>query len=198
MTTRSVLARGRAPRLGDCVRCYSKKRATVLKSLTVGDDAYDFPLCETHADLFETQMYGWTRVGQIVTVAAPPPAWTQEMREKVALPAPPAVVEETAEDVPLWSDEIPDELRTLPEDYPGLREWKMSRTARERAGEFEIEPLTVLLAAEAPFETEPSRQDDDVTLHSRGTVTAVVNPSTRTVLTVFRRKEGTIRGSQAS
>lgn len=197
MTTRTVLARGRAPRLGDCARCYIKRRATVLKTLTVGEDCYDFPLCEDHADLFETQMYAWTRIGQIVTVAPPP--WSQERREKVALPAPAEVIEEvTEEELPLWNDEVPADLHSLVEDYPGLREWRMSRKAREKAGLFNIEPLTILLAAEAPFETEPSRQEDDVTLNTRGPVTAVVNPSTRTVLTVFRRKEGTIRGTQAS
>lgn len=199
MTTRTVLARGRAPRLGDCVRCYSKKRATVLKTLTVGEDSFDFPLCEGHADLFETQMYAWTRIGQIVTVAAPP-AWTQEKREKVALPAMPLpVVEEVAEEeLPLWTDEVPEDLRNVLEDYPGLRDWRLSRKARERAGEHNIELFTILLAAEAPLEVEPSRLDDDASLHSRGPVTAVVNTDNRTVLTVYRRKEGNIRGSQAS
>lgn len=199
MTARSVLRHHAAPMLGLCVRCFNKQSATVLKSLSVGEDAYDFPLCETHADLFETQIYAWTRIGQLVTVAAPPPAWTQEAGgrpPRLDVPKVAArVVEEVEDDaVPLWEDNLPAATREMIEAHPELREWRLSRKARERASEHDIDLFAVLLAAEAPQQTTPSRDDEEVSLHTRGGITAVVNTRNRTVLTTYRRREGNSNG----
>jgi hypothetical protein len=182
--------------LGHCVRCFVKKPATTVSELVFMGVEYQFPLCEQHADMLTTQMFGWTRVGKVVDTAVE--AMDADLRAARVPVVMSRVVEHVENDEPaVWQETLPQGVRELLADIPGIREWRMTRKAQARLKEDGIDVATVLLTAVAPESTKPSTQDEDVSLHSRGNVTAVVNPGTRTIISVHRQKEFA-RGYKAS
>jgi hypothetical protein len=195
-----------APKLGKCCRCYLPKPATTSVDLEFAGEAYLLRLCEEHADMLQTAMFSWTRVGEIVlpiqaraTVESRSPAAHHGANGRVPVPAPIAVEDEpeVEEPAPIWLDHVPQNVVDLARSAPGVRDWRLTRKARERADEAGVDLLAVLLAAEAPEDIAPSAKDPDVCLHTRAGVTAIVNAQTKVVLTMFRKEEP-IRGNQAS
>lgn len=193
------------PKLGDCCRCFTPTPATTTMDLAFGEEAYLFRLCENHADMLQTQMFGWTRVGEPLLpvqvhrhASVTAPAARRGVPTRIPVPEPVPVVEHAEDDEDMtWAEDVPENVRDLARSAPGVIDWRLSRTARARADEAGVDLLDVLLAAEAPAKTEPGKNDPDVSLHTRGAVTAIVNTQTKVVLTMFRREER-ISGHQAS
>lgn len=202
-----VTLRHAPPKLGKCCRCYLPRPATTVQDLEWGGESYRLALCEEHADMLQTAMFSWTRVAEIllpIQVHAraprePEAPITRHGATRVPLPPPPTVAEQEPEEEapPAWLEAVPQNVRDLARSAPGVREWRLTAKARQRAEEAGVDLLSVLLAAEAPDEVRPSGKDPDASLHSRAGVTAIVNARTKVVLTMFRREER-LRGSQAS
>lgn len=188
------------PALGKCRRCFHPKPATTQVDVGFGGAEYRLSLCEDHADRFQSDLFGWTRVADVIYETRSREA-AIALRERVPVPAAVEVAEPEPEpELAPWHEALPHGVREALSDVPGIRDWRLSRTARARAAEADIEVSTVLLAAVMPERTRPSDQDPTVSLHTRGNVTAVVCPSNSTILSVSRRstREEPFRGYKAS
>jgi hypothetical protein len=197
------------PKLGSCRRCYLPKPATSLQIVDWGGESYQLALCDDHADMLQTAMFSWTRVGEIIVPAqvhapvatvspAAAPAARQGPPVRIPVPPPPTTVEVVdPPQEPAWLESVPENVRELARSAPGMCNWRLTAKARQRADEAGVDLLAVLLAAEAPEDTRPSGKDPSACLHTRDGVTAIVNVQTKVVLTMFRKEEH-FRGSQAS
>lgn len=188
-----------------CVRCLKPTQALFTEVLAWGDLRYEVRVCQRHHMMLEQEVRAWTNLGTLVDDAAPAPVVRPTPDElqtrRPAYTTPPTrgerlhvpvvrVVEEIDDDLEPWRDELPAEARALA-GIPELADWRLTRKAREQAGHAGIDVLAVMMTAALPDSTEPSANaaDDDVRIHVRGTIRALVSPSTRTVITVFRRAE---------
>lgn len=168
-----------------------------------GDLRYELKLCQRHHMQLEKELRAWTLLGVLVDDTAPkplqrpvvdeeqqrPPRYHAPQRaDRVRFPVVDGGVEEET-DLTLWQDELPAEAKTLAA-MPELAEWRLSRKAREQAGEVGIDLLAVMMTAAMPESTEPSADGDpDIKLHVRGSIYTLVSLSSKKVITVFRRGE---------
>lgn len=186
-----------------CVRCLKPTPSVATEVINWGDLQYELRLCQKHHLQLEKEIRSWTLLGILLDDTAPapvqrpvpdeeqqrPPRYHAPQRaERIHVPVVNGGVEEEA-DLALWQDELPPEAKTLAA-MPELAEWRLSKKAREQAGEVGIDLLAVMMTAAMPEAVEPSADGDpDIKLHVRGSIYTLVSLSSKKVITVFRRGE---------
>lgn len=161
--------------LGDCSRCLFPTPATTISRLAYKRGRYALPLCEQHADRFTADMISWARCGTILDTRpavrrlrpTPQPA-------KTVVPA--CIAPEPVPAAPRWNP-------SLPIDHD---EWTFTSHAQERANARQVTQPEALWAATCPDVVRPGRTPNTA-LHIRGDVHVVVEPTTKTILTVVNR-----------
>lgn len=184
----------RAVRQTICDRCLKDTLATTTVRYSVGDVDYEFDACEHHADMFQRDITGWTRIsrekeratffGRSKVVLEDHRSRNVERRVKPR--------EETPEHPPI--------------EHPVVRKsWYLSQHAEERLEErgpqFGFARRDVFLCAQAPESVEPNPTNPDTWIYVRGKVALIVSRIESTILTVmpaeFREKQEALSGSSS-
>lgn len=175
--------------LGTCVRCMTPRRAVTVERLSFGTSTYRLPLCDQHADMFQANMFGWSRCGELeeefVSFAPkiePPPERQlgRLVASHVAIPAgePVAKSPEPVRDVP--------QPRFDPTPLINASRWTFTEHARERMTQREVGEQDALWCAEHPDVIRDG--DEGRKVHIRGPIKVVVDPATHRIITVADRR----------
>jgi hypothetical protein len=161
------------------------RKAVEVITVGVGDDLYRIPLCDAHADACQTDLFGWTRCGTIVNDSSRDIGGTV-VASHVHVP-----VHRVPELTPGAPESPPDfAMVPTPRREPGLpaghEDWTFSHHALMRRATREIPELDAWWAVLHPDVIRQGNQEG-TRVHVRGSVQVVVNPATRTVLTVCRK-----------
>lgn len=179
-----------SPSLGQCARCFDPTPAVTRERLTVGAGTYDLPLCDRHADMFQREMYGWTRVGTLVD---PPRAFASKRpdleprRGRVVASHLHVPVARAPETLPPEAPAARPVTRLSPPALPlGHEEWTFSEHALDRSRSREVSKEEALWCVLCPDVVRPGTQAG-TKAHVRGNVQVVVNPTQRRIITVIDR-----------
>jgi len=167
-----------------CDRCPLNKqvKATRTETFSLGGMHWKIDLCEAHGEALERDLWAWGRLAEEVEQ---PKVFTREyvsaatkaaeLRAKQAAPRP--------EPAPERAPQEPLPLRFLPHGAVEAGEYKFTAHALERLEEREVPMVAALQAAVHPLVRRPGREPG-LLVHERDNTKVVVNPSTRTILTV--------------
>lgn len=169
-----------APHRATCCRCISPTTSTRTERFTIESAKYELDLCEKHAQQFDREIGGWTRIAREVTPEVhagrleitrarevAKTAVTERPLPRITPPADGTVVS-----------------RRLPPTY---HRWSLSAHAHQRCNERQISQSDALMCASDPAFAYPHDVDPAKWIHVRGDVLTVVNPSTYEVVTVMPR-----------
>lgn len=172
--------------LGDCVRCFKPRRAVTVQRLSYSSSTYDLALCEEHADKFFTDMFGWSRCGELVedyVSFAPAPAPVEERNLGRLVVSHLAVAPSVVEPEPRA---LPPKPRFDPVPLIDPSTWTWTEHARERATQRGVSDEEALWCAQHPDTIRDG--DDGRKVHTRGPIKVVVDPHTRRIITVADRR----------
>jgi hypothetical protein len=162
-----------------CDRCLKATLATTTISYSIGEMEYDIDVCEKHADMFQRDMLGWTRLSR----EHERPAFLG--RTKVDLAAHNNTRVEVS--TPRKRTETP---HRPPLERPEVRvSWYLSSHAEERLEErgepYGFTRADVFLCAQAPEQVLPHTDKEERWIYVRGRVACVVNRQTSTIVSVW-------------
>lgn len=187
-----------------CDRCVPgrEKVATVTKELSPDGSFYELKLCETHGDMYDRDMSGWTRLAKEIDppragrshsefFTAERRAETQrikELREKAndAQASKAFAARRAAE---IEKDLAAQEEVRARQSIPGAMNWKLTDHARERMVERGFTIFEVLQAAALPDTTYNQiwGGEHDKEIYQRNDCRVAVNPALKVIITVIDR-----------
>lgn len=164
-----------------CDRCLKDTLASTTIRFSIGDTEYEIDVCEKHADMFQRDMHGWTRVSR----EKEKPSFLG--RSQVELDNHRRLVRAESDRAKRRTElkEADPQLETIP--GPAL-DWTLSTHAEEqlaaRGPAYGFSKREVLLAAHSPQHSYAA--DDGVCYrHNRGPVSCVVDRQRQTIVTVM-------------
>lgn len=175
-----------------CIRCYfnGRKKATASVKVKYGDTAWVLDLCASHASEFDDAMWAWLRLAREDAVASAFAGAGQSERLRDAKAERPV---------------LPEKFTAAPQSAPkpGLdvatiwAKWQFSDHALERLDErgriYGFDLADVLMAAEYPEVSAPSKSDPTLTVQRRGPIKVVVNRAMLSIVTVASPDSGEAR-----
>lgn len=163
-----------------CDRCLKDTLATDTVRFSVGDTEYEIDVCEKHADMFQRDISGWTRVAR--------------EKERPNFFARSDVQRERHNSIRVETQQRARPAPTEPKNHPPIERpevrvsWYLSQHAEERLEErgpvYGFERKDVFLAAQAPEEVTPQAEEDRF-MYVRGKVALIVSRQSSTILTVM-------------
>jgi hypothetical protein len=180
-----------------CDRCPTGRELPATRSMqfSLGDTKWEIDVCEKHGDQLEREFGSWGSLGREMARAYGDsrlytPEYAEESRRVAELRTKqsaedraksPVVDLEPLGDVAVTTAEPESERRqTTPTDG---RPWSFTDHARERLEERGVDILDALHTATSPFVTRQA-QHPPLLIHERGEVKVVVDPITRSIITV--------------
>lgn len=162
-----------------CQRSSKPHPATTTERFSFSGSTYEIDVCDAHADELYRDFFSWARLGRDVSAVERARLSAEKRAATVAFPVMRRV---EAQDEP-----VAPKFRTVLSDLPPKAErWGLTDHARERCELRGVTREQALWAAVDPATDRPSHTGDpSLRVRKRGTIVAVVNVDTESILTVW-------------
>lgn len=161
-----------------CVRCFTKKRASVIGKFSYEEHHYEVPVCDTHADMFDRDMQIWTRLAEEVqpkkAVGSTPTTW-------VPFPVSNGGVEDLGDERPAGPVKGEISLEAMTYTFTPHAEMRMATRKLTRQDIYRV--------ISSQDKTTRAGNSLDTLVHRLGDVHVVVNPHQKSVITVAWKDE---------
>lgn len=167
-----------------CDRCVDGHPATATREFCNADRRITLRLCDAAAERFDADLFKWEKLGTELPPHKPLAGPRNGLSvAPVLIPKRMGVADETAVDL--------DDLVPVPELFPGVSlpeeaiGWRLTRFARDKVDERNLELGRVLLAAVEPTQTRDGTTPGTL-MCGRDDVMVITNPDRKIIITAYR------------